>query len=205
MLDLIVQFLVILTPSILGFAAFITGSWVLDAILRARDEKGLDVTDFFQAVVKFIQFLGMAMGVICLAALIALVSGFAPSSYADILTVILLAVIGFVLLIAPVAKLPWAALVAFIIAILIAVVIAFFTPAWIVTLIPFDFKWIVIGAFIVIGLFVFLSLKWIEDLIKAFAYILASKPVTLILAALGMIQAALIIFFPGGLLFFLPF
>ena len=205
MLDLIVQFLVILTPSILGFAAFITGSWVLDAILRARDEKGLDVTDFFQAVVKFIQFLGMAMGVICLAALIALVSGFAPSSYADILTVILLAVIGFVLLIAPVAKLPWAALVAFIIAILIAVVIAFFTPAWIVTLIPFDFKWIVIGAFIVIGLFVFLSLKWIEDLIKAFAYILASKPVTLILAALGMIQAALIIFFPRGLLFFLPF
>jgi len=204
-LDLIVQFLVILTPSILGFAAFITGSWVLDAILRARDEKGLDVTDFFQAVVKFIQFLGMAMGVICLAALIALVSGFAPSSYTDILTVILLAVIGFVLLIAPVAKLPWAALVAFIIAILIAVVIAFFTPAWIVTLIPFDFKWIVIGAFIVIGLFVFLSLKWIEDLIKAFAYILASKPVTLILAALGMIQAALIIFFPGGLLFFLPF
>ena len=205
MLDLIIQYLVILTPSILGFAAFITGSWVLDAILRARDEKGLDVTDFFQAIVKFIQFLGMAMGVLCLAALMALVSGFTPSSYADILTVALLGIIGFVLLIAPVAKLPWAALVAFIIAIAIAAVIAFFTPAWIVALIPFDFKWVVLGAFIVIGLFIFLSLKWIEDFIKAFAYILASKPVTLILAALGMIQAALIIFFPGGILYFLPF
>ena len=204
MLDLIVQYLVILTPSILGFAAFITGSWVLDAILRARDEEGLDVTDFFQAIVKLIQFLGMAMGVLCLAAFMALVSGFVPSSYADILTVALLAIIGFVLLIAPVAKLPWAALVAFVIAIAIAAVIAFFTPAWIVALIPFDFKWVVLGAFIVVGLFVFLSLKWIEDLIKAFAYILASKPVTLILAALGMIQAALIIFFPGGILYFIP-
>lgn len=204
MLDLIIQYLVNLTPIILGFAAFITGSWVLDAILRARDEKGLDVTDFFQAIVKFLQFLGMAMGVVCLAALIALVSGFVPSTYADIMTIVLLGVIGFVLLIAPVAKLPWASLVAFIIAIAFAAVIAFFTPAWIVALIPFDFKWVVIGAFLVVGLFIFLSLKWIEDLIKTFAYILASKPVTLILAGLGMIQAALILFFPGGLLYFLP-
>jgi hypothetical protein len=203
-IDLIVFYLVILTPSILGFAAFITGSWVLDALLRARDEKGLDVTDFFQAIVKLIQFLGMSMGVVCLATLIALASGFVPSTYANILTLVLLGIIGFVLLIAPVAKLPWAALVAFIIAIVIAAVISFFTPAWIVALIPIDFKWVVIGAFLIVGLFVFLSLKWIEDLIKAFAYILASKPVTLILAALGMIQAGLMIFFPGGILYFLP-
>ncbi|MFX0169698.1 MAG: hypothetical protein ACFE89_10135 [Candidatus Hodarchaeota archaeon] len=204
MIDIIVQYLVILTPSILGFAAFITGSWILDAILRAREKKGLDITDFFQAIVKFLQFLGMAVGIVCFATLIASVSGLVPSPYTDTLTLVLLGIIGFVLLIAPVAKIPWAALVAFIIAIVIAAVIAFFTPPWIVALIPFDFRWVVIGFFLVVGLFIFLSLKWIEDLIKTFAYILASKPVTLVLAILGIVQAALIIFFPGGILSFLP-
>ncbi len=202
---IIVEFLVALTPSILGLASFITGSWLIDAFLRARDEPGVDVESFFRTIIKILQFCGMAIGILCFATLIAVYrSDLVTPFYADLLTLILLGVIGFVLLIAPIAKSPWAAMVAFIVAIIAAAAVAFLTPTWIIGLLPFDFKWLIIGVFIIIGLFVFISLKWLEDLLKAFALILASRPVTVILMIIGIIQAALIIFFPGGILYFIP-
>ncbi|MFX1491098.1 MAG: hypothetical protein ACFFBU_02475 [Promethearchaeota archaeon] len=197
-------YLVILTPSILGIAAFISGIWLLDAILRASDEPGVDVESCFRAGIKVLQFFGMAIGVACFAALFSiLTSGITTPFYGDLLTLALLGLIGFVLLIAPIAKVPWAALVALVVAIIFSVLVALFTPAWIISLIPFNFTWVLIGVFVIIGIIVFISLKWFEELIKAFAMILASRPITLILAFIGIVQAALIIFYPGGILHFL--
>jgi hypothetical protein len=143
----------------------------------------------------------LAIGIVSFAALFSLLtSGITDPFYGDPLTLALLGLIGFVLLIAPIAKVPWAALFALIIAIIISFLVAIFTPPWLSALIPFNFTWDLVGIFIVIGIIVFISLKWFEELIKAFAMIIASRPITLILALLGIMQTALIIFYPGGIL-----
>lgn len=201
---LIQTYLVLLTPSILGLAAFISGIWLLDAILRASDEPGIDVESCLRSGIKVLQFFGMAIGVVCFAALFSvLTSGITNPFYGDLLTLVLLGLIGFVLLIAPIAKVPWAALVGLLVAIIVSALVALFTPDWLIALIPFNFTWVLIGIFIVAGITVFISLKWFEDLIKAFAFIIASRPITLILAILGIAQAILILFYPGGLLHFI--
>ena len=151
-----------------------------------------------------LQFFGIIIGILCFAALISSpVSTY--QAYNDPLTLALLGIIGFVLLIAPIAKIPWAALVGFFAAIIAAAAVAFLTPPWLVSFITgyIDFKWVVLGVFIIIGLILFISLKWLEDLIKAFAMILASRPITFILMIVGIAQAILILYYPGGILHWL--
>ena len=206
MAGLIQTYLVILTPSILGLAAFVASIWLLDAILRASDEPGVDVQSCFRAGIKVLQFFGLAISIACFAALFSLLtSGITTPFYGDPLTLALLGIIGFVLLIAPIAKVPWAALIALVIAIIISVLVALFTPDWIISLIPFNFTWVIIGVFVIIGIIVFISLKWFEELLQAFAMILASRPITYILSIIGIIQAVLLFLqYPGGILYFLP-
>jgi len=64
--------------------------------------------------------------------------------------------------------------------------------------------YILIAVFLITGILVFISLKWFESLIKAFAMILASRPITFILSIIGIIQAVLLFLqYPEGILSFL--
>lgn len=197
--------LVQLTPSILGLAAFVVGIWLLDAFLRRTDEPGVDVESCLRVGIKFLQFFGMAIGVVCFATLFSLltVSLLLPV-YRDLLTLVLIGLLGFVLLIAPIAKVPWAALIALFAAIIASFLLVLLSPL-IIPILPFNFTYVLIGGFLITGILVFISLKWFEALIKAFAMILASRPITFILSIIGIIQAALLFLqFPGGILYFLP-
>ncbi|MFX1299797.1 MAG: hypothetical protein ACFFAL_06870 [Promethearchaeota archaeon] len=197
--------LVQLTPSILGLASFVVGIWLLDAFLRRSDEPGVDVESCLRAGIKILQFFGMAIGVICFVTLFSLLTvPLLSPIYRDILTLILLGLLGFVLLIAPIAKVPWAALIALFVAIIASGILVLLSPL-IIPILPFNFTYVLIAVFLITGILVFISLKWFEALIKAFAMILASRPITFILSAIGIIQAILLFLqFPEGILYFLP-
>lgn len=197
--------LVQLTPSILGLASFVVGIWLLDAFLRRTDEPGVDVESCLRGGIKILQFFGMAIGVVCFVTLFSLVTvPLLSPFYRDILTLVLLGLLGFVLLIAPIAKVPWAALIALFVAIVASGILVLLSPL-IIPILPFNFTYVLIAVFLITGILVFISLKWFESLIKAFAMILASRPITFILSIIGIIQAVLLFLqYPGGILYFLP-
>ena len=197
--------LVQLTPSILGLASFVVGIWLLDAFLRRTDEPGVDVESCLRGGIKILQFFGMAIGVVCFVTLFSLVTvPLLSPFYRDILTLVLLGLLGFVLLIAPIAKVPWAALIALFVAIIASGILVLLSPL-IIPILPFNFTYVLIAVFLITGILVFISLKWFESLIKAFAMILASRPITFILSIIGIIQAVLLFLqYPGGILYFLP-
>ncbi len=204
-MTIIQDYLVQLTPSILGLASFVVGIWLLDAFLRRTDEPGVDVESCLRAGIKFLQFFGMAIGVICFVTLFSLLTvPLLEPLYRDIPTLVLLGLLGFVLLIAPIAKVPWAALIALFVAIIASGILVLLSPL-IIPILPFNFTYILIAVFLITGILVFISLKWFESLIKAFAMILASRPITFILSIIGIIQAVLLFLqYPGGILYFLP-
>ncbi|MFX1564007.1 MAG: hypothetical protein ACFFDP_11950 [Promethearchaeota archaeon] len=196
---LVLDILNMLVPIVLGISSFTAGAWLIDNILRRTDEPGIDIESVGRTIIKIFQFFGMVMGILCFAGLVsALFSGL--FIYNDLLTLVLLGILGFVLLVAPIAKFPWAAVLGLIIGVIIAAALAFLTPAWVIALLPFPFHYVVIGVFLIVGLLVFIAFKWIEDLTRSFAIILASKPVTVVLMILGIIQAVALIFLPSGLL-----
>jgi hypothetical protein len=197
--------LVQLTPSIIGLASFVVGIWLLDAFLRRTDEPGVDVESCLRGGIKILQFFGMAIGVVCFVTLFSLVTvPLLSPFYRDILTLVLLGLLGFVLLIAPIAKVPWAALIALFVAIIASGILVLLSPL-IIPVLPFNFTYVLIAVFLITGILVFISLKWFESLIKAFAMILASRPITFILSIIGIIQAVLLFLqYPGGILYFLP-
>jgi hypothetical protein len=151
----------------------------------------------------------MAFGILCFALAVAVVINpyWNPQAmlYNDPITVVLLAILGFVLLIAPLAKYPWSAIFGMLGGVIAAIAIAFLLPDSVVAILPFSLKWLLIIVFVIVGLIIFIAFKWIEDLTKAFAMLLASRPVTLILMIIGIIQAiALLILPPHGLWTFVP-
>ena len=204
-MTIIQDYLIQLTPSILGLASFVVGIWLLDAFLRRTDEPGVDVESCLRGGIKILQFFGMAIGVVCFVTLFSLITvPLLEPLYRDMLTLVLLGLLGFVLLIAPIAKVPWAALIALFVAIIASGILVLLSP-YIIPILPFNFTYILIAVFLITGILVFISLKWFESLIKAFAMILASRPITLILSIIGIIQAILLFLqYPGGILFFLP-
>ncbi|MFX0079130.1 MAG: hypothetical protein ACFE8O_07810 [Candidatus Hermodarchaeota archaeon] len=204
-MTIIQDYLVQLTPSILGLASFVVGIWLLDAFLRRTDEPGVDVESCLRTGIKILQFFGMAIGVVCFVTLFSLITvPLLEPLYRDILTLVLLGLLGFVLLIAPIAKVPWAALIALFVAIIASGILVLLSPL-IIPILPFNFTYVLIAVFLITGILVFISLKWFESLIKAFAMILASRPITFVLSIIGVIQAVLLFLqYPGGILYFLP-
>lgn len=208
MIDIILLVLTMLAPGTLIVSSITVGGWFLDTLLGLSDKEGRDIQSCGRNFIKFLQFFGMAFGILCFAvATGVLVQPFYPpyiSLFNDPLTVILLGILGFVLLIAPLAKYPWSAIFGLLGGVIVAIAVAYFLPDWVVGLLPFSLKWLLIGIFILVGLVIFIAFKWIEDLTKAFAMLLASRPVTMILMILGIVQGLALIFLPGGLWFFFP-
>ena len=208
MIETILLILTMLAPGTLIVSSITVGGWFLDTLLGLSDEEGRDIQTCGRQFIKFLQFFGMAFGIISFIVMAGVLINpfYNPSfaAYSDPITVILLGILGFVLLIAPLAKYPWSAIFGLLGGLIAAIAVAYFIPEWIGAL--SIFKYILIAIFIIVGLFIFCAFKWIEDLSKAFAMLLASRPVTLILMILGITQGiALLILFPYGLwMFALP-
>ncbi len=209
MIEIILYILTVLAPGTLIVSSITVGGWFIDTLLGFSDEEGRDIESCGRSFIKFLQFFGMAFGILCFAIAVAVVINpyWNPHLmlFNDPITVILLAILGFVLLIAPLAKYPWSAIFGLLGGIIAAIAVAFLLPDWVVGVLPFSLKWLLIIVFVIVGLIIFIAFKWIEDLTKAFAMLLASRPVTLILMILGIVQAiALLILPPHGLWTFVP-
>ncbi|MFQ6064660.1 MAG: hypothetical protein ACE5L6_04210 [Candidatus Bathyarchaeia archaeon] len=108
----------------------------------------------------------------------------------------LLIATGLALFLKPIKDFPWAALLG-----LAAGCACAAYAIWFVTIpeIGIPAKWIYVAAFLIPALIVYLIFKFIEDLLKIIGMILASKPVSIILALLCIIQGVMMLF--GGSLF----
>ncbi len=209
MIETILLVLTMLAPGTLIVSSITVGGWFIDTLLGFSDKEGRDIQSCGRNFIKFLQFFGMAFGIICFAVMAGvLVNPFYNphfAAYNDPITLILLGILGFVLLIAPLAKYPWSAIFGLLGGLIVAIAVAYFLPDWVVAVLPISLKWILIAIFIIVGIVIFVAFKWIEDLTKAFAMLLASRPVTLVLMIIGFVQGiALIFLFPYGLWMFVP-
>jgi len=216
-----------LAPLFLALGAISAFSWFVDALMgdvyrpskNSKKEPGDDKKaeqaeeeepgiGWRRGVVRLVGLLGIPFGVLCLASLVSIL--FTPGHpFGDLLTLVLLGWAGIALFLTPISKLPWAALMglaAGIIAVIAVIALAPIIPAFITEHIAL--KWILIAAFVIVGILVFGLFQWAENVLKLVCGILGSRPLLLILSFAGFVQAiALPIVFVlfgagGGILFF---
>jgi len=158
-------------PYILILGGIAAASWLI-----ARDKE------------KPTSYLGFFIGILLLTT-----AAVAWSEHAlDTPTIYLLIGTGLALFLKPIRDFPWAALFGLAAGCACAVYVIWFASIpEVVYGIPA--KWIYIAAFLVPALIVYLLFKFVEDLLKLIGLILASKPVSLILAALCIAQGVLML------------
>ena len=110
----------------------------------------------------------------------------------DTPTIYLLIATGLALFLKPIKDFPWAALFGLAAGSACAAYVIWFAsiPE---SVLGIPAKWIYIAAFLIPALIVYLIFKFVEDLLKLIGIILASKPVSLILAALCISQGILLL------------
>ena len=110
----------------------------------------------------------------------------------DTPTIYLLIATGLALFLKPIRDFPWAALFGLAAGSACAAYVIWFAfiPE---SVFGISAKWIYIAAFLIPALVVYLIFKFIEDLLKLAGKILASKPISLILAALCITQGILML------------
>ena len=158
-------------PYILILGGIAAASWLI-----ARDKE------------KPMSYLGFFIGILLLTT-----AAVAWSEHAlDTPTIYLLIGTGLALFLKPIRDFPWAALFGLAAGCACAVYVIWFASIpEVVYGIPA--KWIYIAAFLIPALMVYLLFKFVEDLLKLIGMILASKPVSLILAALCITQGILML------------
>jgi hypothetical protein len=135
-------------------------------------------------------YLGFCIGILLLTTAAVAWSEHAPA--VDTPTIYLLIATGLALFLKPIRDFPWAALFGLAAGSACAVYVIWFAniPE---SVFGIPAKWIYIAAFLIPALIVYLIFKFVEDLLKLVGIILASKPVSLILAALCITQGILMI------------
>ncbi len=208
-----------LTPLFLGLASISAFSWFIDALMpepqrpsKSEEESGAEAPPigWRRGLVRLVGFLGIPFGILCLASLVSLL--FYPvffgvgHPYGDLLTLILLGWAALGLFLTPFTKISWAALLGLAAGIGAAILVALYVPDFIIAFV--SLKWLVIIAFIVVGVFVFALFRWAEHLLQLICGIFGSRPLLLILAFAGFAQAialvAVYLLFGagGGILYF---
>jgi hypothetical protein len=190
-----------LAPLFLGLGAISAFAWFLDALMgpayrsssKKEDEESEKesepVIGWRRGIVRLVGLFGIPMGILCFASLVSVI--LTPlHPFGDFLTLFLLAWTGIALFLTPINKLPWAALiglVAAIIAVIAVTLVAPVIPEFITTLIPL--KYILIGTFLIVGILVFSLFRWAESLMDLATGIFGSRPMLLILTFIALAQA----------------
>ncbi|MFX0169640.1 MAG: hypothetical protein ACFE89_09845 [Candidatus Hodarchaeota archaeon] len=203
-----------LAPLFLSIGSIAAFAWFLDALMgptyrtsnsnndEESEKENKPAISWRRGIVRLIGLLGIPMGILCFASLASiLLTPFHP--FGDLLTLFLLAWTGIALFLTPINKLPWAALiglVAAIIAVIAVTLTAPVIPEFITTYIPL--KYILIAVFLIVGILVFSLFRWAENLLDLATGILGSRPMLLILTFIGLAQAIALpivfILFGGG-------
>ena len=137
-------------------------------------------------IVKAISFLGFFIGIILL-----ITSTGMWESMPDVYTQYLLIVTGFALILKPIKDIPWAALIALIVGGVCAGYIFLYVPLP-ETVFGIASTWIYLILFLVPTLMVYTFFKFIEDLLRLVGFLLASRPVAIILGLICILQGVLL-------------
>jgi hypothetical protein len=176
--------LVDLTPFILILGGLTASSWLLGKLAKPAPGVGAPAS----GAAKVMSALGFFVGILML---ITALSVWSASAW-DTGTRYLLVITGLALFLKPLRDVPWAALVGLIVggACVSIVFLLFPLPE---TVLGVSSTWVYLLIFFVPALLAYMAAKFVEDLFKLVGTILASKPVSIILGLICLVQGILLL------------
>ena len=161
-------------------------SWFIEKLVRPVPVVGAPMS----LLTKIISFFGFFVGILLI------VTGAASwqtqTTNIDTNTIILFIIAGLALMLKPIKDFPWAALMGLIAGGLAAGAVYFFLPLP-ETVGGIASIWVYLIIFFVPAIIVYMVFKFIEDILKLLGTILASKPVTLIIGIICIVQGVLLL------------
>jgi hypothetical protein len=179
-------------PYILILGGIVAASWILEKLARPAPVVGKPVS----WLVKLVSLFGFFVGILLLVTAAAVWSVEALDSG----TRYLLIVTGLALFLKPLKDIPWAALIGLVVGGLCAGSVYFFYPLP-ETVNGVSSTWIYLAIFFIPALLVYMLLKFVEDMLRFIGTILASKPVSIVLGLICIVQGILLQFFGHQSLF----
>jgi hypothetical protein len=180
------------TSYILILGGIVAASWLLEKLARPAPVVGKPVS----WLVKLTSLFGFFVGILLLVTAAAVWSAKAWDSG----TRYLLIVTGLALFLKPLKDIPWAALIGLVVGGLCAGSVYFFYPLP-ETVNGVSSTWIYLAIFFIPALLVYMLLKFLEDVLRLIGTILASKPVSIVLGLICIVQGILLQFFGHQSLF----
>lgn len=164
-----------IVPIILIIGGAAAASWLLERTMKP-----------LSGIVKALSFLGFFIGVILL---ITATGIWEPLP--EVYTQYLLIVTGLTLILKPIKDIPWAALIALIVGGVCVGYIFLYVPLP-DTVFGIASTWIYLIIFLVPTLMVYTFFKFLEDLLRLLGFLLASRPVAILLGLVCILQGFLL-------------
>jgi hypothetical protein len=174
------------TPYILIGGGVVAISWFLEKLMRPVPVVGKPAS----ILTKILSFFGFFVGILLIVTGAAAWSMGTPQG--DPYTRYLLIVAGLALFLRPIKDIPWAALLGLIVGSLSAGIVYFFFPLP-ETVVGVSSTWVYLAIFLIPAVIVYMVFKFIEDLLRLIGMILGSKPVTLIVGLVCIVQGVLLL------------
>ncbi len=173
-------------PYILIVGGAIAMSWFIEKIVKPVPVVGTPAS----ILIKIVSFFGLFAGIILLITGATAWQTHAPQ--VDNYTIALLIIAGLALVLRPIKDFPWAALLGLIAGGLCAGVVYFFFPLP-ETVFGIAAIWVYVIIFMIPAVIVYMVFKFIEDVLKLIATLLASKPATFIVGCVCIAQGILLL------------
>ena len=174
------------TAYILIVGGVIALSWFIEKIVKPVPVVGTPAS----ILTKIVSFFGLFAGIILVITGATAWQTQAPQI--DTYTIALLIIAGLALILKPIKDFPWAALLGLIAGGLCAGAVYFFFPLP-ETVFGIAAIWVYVIIFMIPAVIVYMVFKFIEDVLKLVATLLASKPVTFIIGLVCITQGALML------------
>ncbi len=172
-------------PYILIVGAAIAMSWFIQKIVKPVPVVGTPAS----ILIRIVAFFGLFAGIILS---ITGATAWQTQAQVDNYTIALLIIAGLALILKPIKEFPWAALLGLIAGGLCAGAVYFFFPLP-ETVFGIAAIWVYVIIFLVPAVIVYMVFKFIEDVLKLVATLIASKPATFIIGCLCIAQGILLL------------
>ncbi len=160
-------------------------SWFIQKIVKPVPVVGTPAS----ILIRIVAFFGLFAGIILT---ITGATAWQTQAQVDNYTIALLIIAGLALILKPIKDFPWAALLGLIAGGLCAGAVYFFFPLP-ETVFGIAAIWVYVIIFLVPAVIVYMVFKFIEDVLKLVATLIASKPATFIIGCLCIAQGILLL------------
>ena len=172
-------------PYILIAGGAIAMSWFIEKIVKPVPVVGTPAS----ILIKIVSFFGLFAGIILT---ITGATAWQAHAQVDNYTIALLIIAGLALILKPIKDFPWAALLGLIAGGLCAGAVYFFFPLP-ETVFGIAAIWVYVIIFMIPAVIVYMVFKFIEDVLKLVATLIASKPATFIIGCVCIAQGILLL------------